>query len=65
VHITIDTIDGLGTFAEVEVLAADEQAATAAVETHLKGLGLDGAMRISMSYLEMALAVGAAAVQSE
>lgn len=62
-HVTIDTIDGLGTFAEVEALAEDETKATELVETTIKGLGLDGAMRLSMSYLEMALDAGVAAVE--
>lgn len=60
ITVTIDSIDGLGTFAEVEVLADDEAKATEIVETTLKGLGLDGAMRLSLSYLEMALEAGAA-----
>lgn len=65
VHVTIDTIDGLGTFAEVEVLADDEAQATTMVESVLKGLGLEGTTRHNRSYLEMALDVGAAAAQSE
>ncbi len=65
VHVTIDTLEGLGTFAEVEVLADDEAHATEMVESVLKGLGLEGATRMETSYLEMALAVGADAVHSE
>jgi adenylate cyclase class 2 len=59
-NICIDSIDGLGTFAEVEVVGNDEVEATARVEAVLKGLGLAGAARFSQSYLEMAISLGIA-----
>lgn len=63
VQVTIDTVEGLGTFAEVEVVSEDEQAAAEMVETALKGLGLEGATRFHSSYLEMAIEAGAPAVR--
>ncbi len=58
VQVTIDTLDGLGTFAEVEVVSDDLEAASATVGHWLKVLGLEGAQRFSMSYLEMAAKAG-------
>lgn len=58
VHVSIDTINGLGTFAEVEVVSADEAGAQEMVEEAVRALGLNGAQRFTVSYLEMAVAAG-------
>ncbi len=58
VHISIDTIDDLGTFVEVEVTGTNEAAATRAVEDAVAALGLQGAQRFQDSYLELAIAAG-------
>lgn len=58
VRVTIDTIDGLGTFAEVEVVDQDEGTATERIEDVIRRLALQGAERFQESYLEMALAAG-------
>lgn len=60
VAVTIDTIDGLGTFAELEVVGDDPDGAEVQVETALKLLGLVGADRFNESYVELALAAGLA-----
>lgn len=56
--IAIDTIDGLGTFAEVEAISTDADQATAEVEAAIEALGLTGAQRFRQSYLELASAAG-------
>ncbi len=56
--VCIDSIDGLGSFAEVEVLSDDAAAASKKVEELVKQLGLEGAQRHSLSYVEMAIAAG-------
>lgn len=58
---TIDHVEGLGWFAEVEALGADAAAAEAAVRAALRELGLDGLPREGRPYVELALAAGASA----
>jgi len=54
--VSLDTVDGLGTFAEIEVIAEDESAnPTAAIEKIAKEIGVVGEP-ILESYLEMLLA---------
>lgn len=53
VAVTIDHLDGVGTFAEVEVLAEDAGAATQRVEACLDRLGLADAPRVDRSYLRL------------
>jgi adenylate cyclase, class 2 len=65
VHVSLDTLEGLGTFVEVEVVAEDPVAAAAQVARWLDGLGLAGLPQTIDSYLEMALRAGAAAVQAK
>ncbi|HUR25920.1 MAG TPA: class IV adenylate cyclase [Candidatus Thermoplasmatota archaeon] len=64
-EVTLDHVEGLGWFAEVEALGADARTAEAAVQAALRELGLDGRPRVSGSYVELALAAGAAAVARE
>lgn len=52
-HVLIDEVEGLGTFAEVEALAEDGEAAVAKLESAIKALGLDGLPRVSESYREL------------
>lgn len=60
VHVALDHLDGLGDFAEVEVVGDDQAAAEAQVETALDQLGLAHEPRVASSYLELALARGLA-----
>lgn len=53
VHVLIDEVEGLGTFAEVEALAEDGHAAVAKLEMAIANLGLDGLPRIEESYREL------------
>lgn len=62
-HVSIDAVAGLGVFAEVEVTGPDAGTAERAVEQAVTELGLAHAPRHRDSYLELALAAGAAAVQ--
>ncbi|MEA3136227.1 MAG: adenylate cyclase, class 2 [Thermoplasmata archaeon] len=64
-EVTLDHVDGLGWFAEVEAMASDARAAEAAVQAGLRELGLDGRPRVQGSYVELALAAGAPAVERE
>lgn len=65
VEVTLDHVEGLGWFAEVESVAADARAGEAAVEAALRELGLDGRPRVRESYVELALAAGAPAAERE
>ncbi len=56
--VCIDSLDGLGTFAEVEVLDDDLEAASMRVEELVAQLGLEGAERLTTSYLELAARAG-------
>lgn len=58
-EVTLDEVDGLGWFAEVEGPDA------AAVEDGLRRLGLERLPRLRESYVELALAAGASAVERE
>ena len=60
-EVTLDHVDGLGWFAEVEASGADARAAEGAVHAALRELGLAGRPRVERSYLELALAAGASA----
>ena len=54
--VSLDTVDGLGTFAEIEVIAENEgDNPTAAIEAIAKEIGVVGEP-ILESYLEMLLA---------
>jgi adenylate cyclase class 2 len=64
-EVTLDHVEGLGWFAEVEALASDARAAEAAVQAGLRELGLDGLPRVLGSYVELALAAGAPAAARE
>lgn len=61
--VTLDHVDGLGWFAEVEALGDDPRSAEAAVHSALRELGLATRPRIDRSYVELALDVGAAAAE--
>lgn len=61
VEVTLDHLDGLGWFVEVEALGATGAAAEGAVRAALRELGLDGEPLVRESYLELALAAGVAA----
>jgi adenylate cyclase class 2 len=69
VEVTLDHVEGLGWFAEVEALAAGGtsgtggEAAVEAVQQALRQLGLEDAPREPRSYVELALAAGAAAAE--
>jgi adenylate cyclase class 2 len=58
-EVTVDEVQGLGWFAEVEGPDA------AAVEDGLRRLGLERRPRLRESYLELALAAGASAAERE
>ncbi len=60
-EVTLDHVEGVGWFAEVEAMAADARSAEAAVQAALRELGLDGRPRVLASYVELALAAGATA----
>lgn len=64
-EVTLDHVEGLGWFAEVEALGPDARAAEAAVQAALRELGLQGRPRVTGSYVELALAAGASAVDRE
>ena len=64
-EVTLDHVEGLGWFAEVEALGSDARTAEAAVQAAMRELGLDGRPRVTGSYVELALAAGAAAVERE
>lgn len=56
VHVALDTLAGLGEFAEVEVVGADRHEAARRVEAALALLGLQHEPRVTQSYLELAQA---------
>jgi adenylate cyclase class 2 len=63
-EVTLDHVEGLGWFAEVEALGGgDGRGAEASVQAALRELGLAGRPRLDRSYLELALAAGAAAAE--
>ncbi|MHB1261876.1 MAG: class IV adenylate cyclase [Thermoplasmatota archaeon] len=64
-EVTLDHVEGVGWFAEVEALGAEARAAEAAVQAALRELGLDGRPRVMASYVELALAAGAPAATRE
>lgn len=64
-EVTLDHVEGLGWFAEVEALGPDARTAEAAVQAALRELGLQGRPRVTGSYVELALAAGAAAAERE
>lgn len=64
-EVTLDEVEGLGWFAEVEAVGPDPAAAQASVEDGLRRLGLDRLPRLRESYVELALAAGAAAAERE
>jgi adenylate cyclase class 2 len=64
-EVTLDHVEGLGWFAEVEAMASDARSAEAAVQAALRELGLAGRPRVLESYVELALAAGAAAATRE
>ncbi|MFM8411846.1 MAG: class IV adenylate cyclase [Alphaproteobacteria bacterium] len=53
--VSIDEVEGLGLFCEVEVAADDVASGRDALERALRRLGLDGARPIAESYLELLL----------
>ncbi|MNL72770.1 CYTH domain protein [compost metagenome] len=55
VHVLLDTVEGLGAFAEVEALAEDGEAAVAKLEAAIERLGLEGLPRVEDSYRELLL----------
>jgi adenylate cyclase class 2 len=57
--VSLDRISGLGDFVEVEVVSTNAKAAEKKVERLVSALGLEGP-RLRESYLELALAAGAA-----
>jgi len=59
VHVALDEVDGLGWFAEVEAVAGG----AAAVQLALGELGLADEPLVQRSYVELALAAGAAAAE--
>ena len=62
-QVTIDHVEGLGWFAEVEALGDDPREAEAAVHAALRELGLAGRPRIDRSYVELALDAGASGAE--
>jgi adenylate cyclase class 2 len=54
--VSIDCVDGLGSFCEIEVPASDPAAARTVLEAELARLDLGGATPIAESYLELLLA---------
>jgi adenylate cyclase, class 2 len=65
VEVTLDHVEGLGWFAEVEAMGSGAREAEAAVQAALRELGLDGRPRVTDSYVELALAAGAPAAARE
>ena len=61
VEATVDHLEGVGWFAEVEAVGEDRPASEAAVEAALRELGLAGRPRVAAAYVELALAAGASA----
>lgn len=55
VEVALDTVEGVGSYVEVEATGADREAATKLVEETLRRLGLQGHARERRSYLELAL----------
>lgn len=53
VHVLLDEVEGLGTFAEVEALAEDGEAAVAKLEAAIRSLGLGDLPRVTDSYREL------------
>lgn len=64
-EVTLDHVEGLGWFAEVEATGADARSAEAAVAAALRELGLADRPRVMASYVELALAAGAPAAARE
>jgi adenylate cyclase, class 2 len=62
-EVTLDHVEGLGWFAEVEAMGDDPRSAEAAVRSALRELGLDARPREERSYVELALAAGVAAAE--
>lgn len=62
-EVTLDHVDGLGWFAEVEAMGDDPRSAEAAVRAALRELGLDARPREDRPYVELAVAAGAAAAE--
>lgn len=64
-EVTLDHVEGLGWFAEVEALGVggDERSAEAAVQAALRELGLADRPRVEGSYVGLALAAGASAAR--
>lgn len=61
-EVTLDHVEGLGWFAEVEALGGeDPRSGEAAVQAALRELGLADRPRVDRSYVELALAAGASA----
>jgi predicted adenylyl cyclase CyaB len=52
-HVLLDTVEHLGTFAEIEALAEEPEAALAKLEAAIAELGLADAPRITESYREL------------
>jgi adenylate cyclase, class 2 len=63
-EVSLDHVEGLGWFCEVEALREDAARGAAEVHSVLVRLGLQDAPRITKSYLELALAAGARGVRS-
>jgi adenylate cyclase, class 2 len=64
-EVTLDHVEGLGWFAEVECVGPDAKAAGDEVEAILRDLGLAGHRRVRESYVELALAAGSPAATRE
>lgn len=62
-EVTLDHVEGLGWFAEVEAMGTDARATESAVQAALRELGLAGHRRVDGSYVELALAAGASAAK--
>lgn len=65
VEVTLDHVEGLGWFAEVECVGRDARTAGDAVEGVLRDLGLADHRRVAESYVELALAAGSPAATRE
>lgn len=59
VHVVLDEVDGLGAYAELEVVSDDATAGKARVEAVLAELGLAELPRITQSYRDLLRAAGA------
>lgn len=62
-EVTLDHVEGLGWFVEVEAMGSEARAAEATVQAGLRELGLADRPRVGKSYVELALAAGATAVE--